>query len=65
MPSADYYREQANVLLKMALAMEAHPDHAARLVARACVFLSLADQGERTGPQSTIDGFNADQTPKA
>jgi len=58
MPSARYYREQAQVLLSWALATS-DPDYATRLTARAMESLAMANQASGgPGLSDLIEVFN-------
>ena len=63
MPSAHYYREQAQLLLTWALATT-DPDFAMRLEARACELLALAELPQEQGFSDLtpfLDEFNSQQ----
>jgi hypothetical protein len=65
MPSAEYYRNQANLFFRMSLAC-GDPERAAQLEAQARLFLNLAGQSPEP-PQdlnTLLDGFNDNQLRK-
>jgi hypothetical protein len=67
MPSARYYREQAQLLITWALATT-DPDFAMRLEARACELLALAElpQNQSVGDLTPLlDEFNSGQLRKS
>jgi hypothetical protein len=67
MPSARYYREQAQLLLTWALATT-DPDFAMRLEARACALLALAELPQDQSFRDLtpfVDEFNSQQLLKS
>ncbi len=62
MPSSEYYRQQAKILLSMALAAS-DPEFAERLRARAELYLAQAEVPDGTAADfnRAIDQYNDDQ----
>ncbi len=65
MPSVDYYRDQARLLLSLALVTN-DSEYAAQLEARARIYLALADIKDDPTAEfgQILDGFNDEQMSK-